>query len=544
MIELTVDGRAVVVHDEDASLLDVVREQVGCRSVKDGCSPQGQCGCCTVLVDGAPRVSCVTPARRVHGRAITTTEGLDPAVAARWAAAFVDAGASQCGFCTPGIVLRLAALADRRAVVDEAAIRTALGAHLCRCTGWQSIVAAAARVLGTAGPAGDEPVQDAAVGAAPDRDPLFVQWRAQLEGPAFQVSDAAVVLGAGGFADDTAPVGALVALADADGAYAVGGDLPAARRQSAKVQGRRSTLGLRHPLAVPDGDWAVRLATTWVEPAYLEPDASWCLPGGRAASPLANGGAFGGKRASPVGDEARRLADEHDRAVRALWSRERVVRAGPKRPPVAAGVRADGTGVLRVATTPGAADLQPWVARVAETAPGLEVEVVTVDGPPVAPWLRATGWAEAAVLLAGARCAAAGTVGPGTPVEVTSPAGGRARVVVAADGSVEAAVWAGEALDPVTLRSYCFGAIHQALGWVWSEGLSVDDAGVVQDLTIRSFGILTARETPEMDVVLHSDDTWPVNGSDAVFAATAAAAWVAGGLAPTWPTGRPERTAR
>ena len=74
---------------------------------------------------------------------MTTVDGLDPDVRRRWADAFVAAGASQCGFCTPGIVLRLAALATRRQRVDEAAVRSALLAHLCRCTGWETVVDAA-----------------------------------------------------------------------------------------------------------------------------------------------------------------------------------------------------------------------------------------------------------------------------------------------------------------------------------------------------------------------------------------------------------------
>src|SRR6185503_17668605 len=106
-LTLTVDGRAVEVPDDGATLLDVLRDRLGNRSPKDGCSPQGQCGCCTVLVDGAPRVACVTPARRVAGRSVVTLEGL-PDVSA-WTDAFCATGASQCGFCTPGIIVRLAA---------------------------------------------------------------------------------------------------------------------------------------------------------------------------------------------------------------------------------------------------------------------------------------------------------------------------------------------------------------------------------------------------------------------------------------------------
>ena len=77
-VEIIVNGETVVVADTTATLLEVLRGQAGMVSVKDGCSPQGQCGCCTVLVDGQPRVSCVTPIRRVPGREVTTVEGLAP----------------------------------------------------------------------------------------------------------------------------------------------------------------------------------------------------------------------------------------------------------------------------------------------------------------------------------------------------------------------------------------------------------------------------------------------------------------------------------
>src|SRR5207248_1523247 len=137
------------------------------------------------------------------------------------------------------------------------------------------------------------------------------------------------------------------AVPDGRGGWAVGEALSDARRAAGKVQGRRTTAALRHPLRVPDGDWDVTLRTTWVEPAYLELDASWCAPGGEPATPLANGGAFGGKVESVAPAVARRLADEHGRPVRVLLSREDAVRTGPKRPPLAAGARADGSGVVR-----------------------------------------------------------------------------------------------------------------------------------------------------------------------------------------------------
>src|SRR5436309_4335219 len=107
-LSLTVNGQPVeVVVDDGDSLLSVLRERLRLLSVKDGCAPQGQCGCCTVLVDGEPRVACVTPAERVDGRTVTTIEGLDDETRARLAGSFVGAGGSQCGFCTPGILMRV-----------------------------------------------------------------------------------------------------------------------------------------------------------------------------------------------------------------------------------------------------------------------------------------------------------------------------------------------------------------------------------------------------------------------------------------------------
>ncbi len=93
----------------------------------------------------------------------------------------------------------------------------------------------------------------------------------------------------------------------------------------------------------------------------------------------------------------------------------------------------------------------------------------------------------------------------------------------------------GEPLDEVVLRSYCIGAAHMALGWVRSEGIAVDAGGEPQDLTIRSFGILRAVDMPRIEVRIDADDGPPVNGSDAVFAAVAAAAWRHIGHPAEWP---------
>ncbi len=533
-VTFTLDGETVEVDDDGITLLEALRERLGRKTPKDGCSPQGQCGCCTVWIDGSARVACVTPVRRVAGRAVTTLDGLDPAVRDRWAEAFTETGASQCGFCTPGIIMRLAALGRRSTAVDEGAVRTALLAHLCRCTGWCGVLEAARRVYsdGPGGTEGDSPDRPVA------RDLDAAGRRAGLEGGGVQGVGPRIALGGGGFADDTAPADALVAVPDGLGGWVVADSLNEARRRAGKVPGRNSTVAVRHPLEVAPGDFALTLRTAFTEPAYLEPDASWCEPGGTAASPLANGGAFGGKLASPVVAAARRLADEHGRCVRVVMAREDVVRTGPKRPPIAAGLNADGSGVLRVARTGGGGSLGEWVMAVASVAGGLVVEEVDVPGPPVSGRLRGAGWVEASVLLAGLDARRTGRVGPGNPVTVRSPEGAVASAAIAADGAVTVTVAAGAVLDAVVVGSYAVGAAHQALGWVRSEGVAVDADGAVLDLTIRSFGILTARAMPSVTVVVEEGAGPPVRGSDAVFAAVAAAAWVADGLPPEWPTAR------
>jgi CO/xanthine dehydrogenase Mo-binding subunit len=345
------------------------------------------------------------------------------------------------------------------------------------------------------------------------------------------------VLGRGGFADDTAPPGALVAVPDGAGGWAVGASVVEARSAAGKVQGRRSGAPLTWPLAVPDGDWVLVLQTTWVEPGYLEPDASWCEPGGEPVSPAGNGGAFGGKADSAAPAAARMLADVHGRAVRVLYTREDVVRIGPKRPPVALGLRADGTGLLRVVSTPGVR------AAVAAVAPGLVVEEVPVPGPATSAAIRGAGWMEAAVALAALRAGVAGPRPGRATADVVAPGGGSAVAEVSLDAggrplAVHVRVSCGEILDPVVARSYAVGAAHMGLSWVLSEGLAVDADGIPTDLTVRSWGVLRARDTPPVTVVLEDGEGPAVNGSDAVMAAVAAATWIADGLGSRWPTRR------
>lgn len=142
-MQLTLNRQLVDVAAPDgASLLDLLRDECGLRSMKDGCAPEGSCGACTVIVDGRPVVSCAQGAARFEGRSVETLEGLAPDVRRTWADAFVASGASQCGFCTPGIVMKAEALLRRTDRPTDQDIAKALAGNVCRCTGYLSIIAA------------------------------------------------------------------------------------------------------------------------------------------------------------------------------------------------------------------------------------------------------------------------------------------------------------------------------------------------------------------------------------------------------------------
>ena len=144
-MDFTLNGKTVVVDATPGrSLLDVLRGECGLRSMKDGCAPEGSCGACTVIVDGHAVVSCARPAERVAGRSVETLEGLAADVRSLWADAFVATGASQCGYCSPGIVMKAEALLRRDPEPSREAIARALAGNLCRCTGYASIIDAIA----------------------------------------------------------------------------------------------------------------------------------------------------------------------------------------------------------------------------------------------------------------------------------------------------------------------------------------------------------------------------------------------------------------
>jgi carbon-monoxide dehydrogenase small subunit len=143
VIELTVNGRAErVLTDPLRTLLDMLREDLGLTGTKDGCR-EGECGTCTVLLDGRPVNACLVLAGQAAGREVLTIEGLaGESQLHPLQRAFVEAGAVQCGFCTPGSILSAAALLAENPRPTELEIRRALVGNLCRCTGYAKIVTA------------------------------------------------------------------------------------------------------------------------------------------------------------------------------------------------------------------------------------------------------------------------------------------------------------------------------------------------------------------------------------------------------------------
>lgn len=140
-IQFTLNGNALALElDPTRTVLDVLRNECGIISAKDGCSPQAMCGCCTVLIDGKAKISCALPVSKIEGKSVVTLEGVPEEERTLVAECFTRSGGLQCGFCIPGIAVRGLELIAKNPDPTRDQIATALRPHLCRCTGYVKIV--------------------------------------------------------------------------------------------------------------------------------------------------------------------------------------------------------------------------------------------------------------------------------------------------------------------------------------------------------------------------------------------------------------------
>ena len=140
-ITFTLNGkRTSCSYEPGMHFLEVLREELGIVSPKNGCAPEGTCGCCAILVDGRPALSCLRKPEQMEGRDVVTLEGIPEDMREVLGESFVHEGGVQCGFCIPGIVVRASSMIRQGCTDDREAVKQGLVGHLCRCTGYARIV--------------------------------------------------------------------------------------------------------------------------------------------------------------------------------------------------------------------------------------------------------------------------------------------------------------------------------------------------------------------------------------------------------------------
>ncbi|MDP2309304.1 MAG: molybdopterin-dependent oxidoreductase [Pseudomonadota bacterium] len=396
------DGAAVTVDaDPKAPALGVLRDQLGVRGCKAGCSPQGLCGACTVLIEGKPRLTCTLPTKSLAGKSVTTLDGMPEADRAVLAEAFVRAGATQCGYCTPGIVLSAWTLLQAEASPSPEQITRALNQHACRCTGYTAIYAAidaaaavrrgegmplpaVARPEGHAITLGDRPYVDDLVRPGMLHGTVVLAPVARGRITTLDV-DAALAMGA--TVEVFRAVGDVLAHAGEIVAGVAAETLVAAKAAAAAIvvhveadlDGRIEVLARGRAV---DGDVAAGLAASAhtaeqrytlaaTDPVYLEPESALAVPvigddgivgltvysqGHDAAAEaraltervgrpvrvrlVPSGGSYGGKEAMTVAPVAARLAVLTGRPVRVAVGLEAGMRLHRRRPAAEVVVRA------------------------------------------------------------------------------------------------------------------------------------------------------------------------------------------------------------
>ena len=136
MLRFILNGEPTeVFYETGMHFLDVLREQCGIVSAKNGCAPEGTCGCCAVLIDGRPALACLRRPEQMEGRDVVSMEGLPEAMRSVLGESILREGGMQCGFCIPGILVRASSLLRQGSTGDREAVAKALSGHLCRCTG-------------------------------------------------------------------------------------------------------------------------------------------------------------------------------------------------------------------------------------------------------------------------------------------------------------------------------------------------------------------------------------------------------------------------
>ncbi|MGH2936275.1 MAG: selenium-dependent xanthine dehydrogenase [Gaiellaceae bacterium] len=235
-MDFTLNGESVSVELRDGeSLLEVLREEFGLSSVKDGCAPEGSCGACTVIVDGHAAVACAQKAARVEGKSVVTQEGLSDEDRRLWGECLLMAGASQCGYCTPGVLMKSQAFLAKHPEPTRDEVAHSLLGNLCRCTGYVKIVDA---VLLMAAVRRGEPMPAPANGHVGARSPRYLGLELALGDKPFvgDMQEPGMLHGALRFSDhprarvlrvDTSKAEAYPGVV----AVVVAGDVPGQRRQ-------------------------------------------------------------------------------------------------------------------------------------------------------------------------------------------------------------------------------------------------------------------------------------------------------------------------